>query len=268
VARRQNVHGLNELAGTEKRGSGLILADQFRNIIVALLMVAAAVSFIFGELAEGIAIIVVVCINASIGFATELRATRSMEALRRMGTVSTKVRRDSTLAEVSAESLVPGDIVVLEGGDIVTADIRLLVASKLQADESAMTGEALPVGKLTEPVREDTVLAERSNMLFKGTAITRGSAEGVVTATGMSTELGHISSLVEQAEEEVTPLERRLDLLGRKLIWVTLIVVAIIAGGGILAGRQLDVMLRTAIARSPRSPSQGGCSAWPSATPW
>jgi Ca2+-transporting ATPase len=224
------------------------LANQFKSLIILLLAIAAALSFAFGEWIEGIAIAVVIFINGAIGFLTELRAIRSMEALRRLGSVSARVLREEQPQEIPAQQLVPGDIVLLEGGDIVTADLRLIEASKMQADESTLTGESLPVGKKVDPLEDDVSLAERANMLFKGTAVTRGSGKGIVVATGMNTELGEISSLAEEAEEEVTPLEKRLNQLGHRLIWATLIIAGAIAITGTLAGKGLFLMIETSIA--------------------
>jgi Ca2+-transporting ATPase len=208
---RRKQYGPNRLREIKPTSAGLILARQFHSLIVLLLAVAAAVSFLFGDWVEGIAIAAVIVINALIGFFTELKATRSMESLQRLGQVQAKVRRDGSAQAVPAAELVPGDIVLLEGGDVATADLRLLEASNLQADESALTGESVPVTKEARTLDGDVPLAERHNMLFKGTAVTRGAAEGAVVATGMQTELGHISSLVEEAQEETTPLEKRLE---------------------------------------------------------
>jgi Ca2+-transporting ATPase len=195
-----------------------------------------------------VAIVIVIFINAAIGFVMEIRAVRSMEALRRMVRINTRVRRDGHVEEVFAEELVPGDIVILEGGDLVPSDIRLIDASKLQADESSLTGESTPVSKRTEPVEEDAPLAERSSMVFMGTSLTRGSCEGVVVSTGINTELGQIASLVEEAKEETTPLERRLELLGQNLIWATLTITGVIAILGVIRGKELFLMIETAIA--------------------
>lgn len=248
VRRRRRRYGPNRLRETKRKGTWLIFARQFKSLIVLLLSLAAGLSFVFGEVVEGLAILAVILINAAIGFGTELKAIRSMEALRRLGAVRSRVRRAGELREVAAAALVPGDVVVLEGGDIVTADLRLISASKLQTDESALTGESFPVGKKVEPLEENAPLAERGNMLFKGTAVTRGSAEAVVVASGMHTELGHISSLVEEAEEESTPLEKRLDQLGHRLIGITLAIVVLVATGGILAGKEIFLMIETSIA--------------------
>jgi len=197
---------------------------------------------------DGVAILVVILINTAIGFLTELKAIRSMESLRRMERITARVRRGGQIVEIPASQLVPGDIVVIEGGDVVSADLRLIRTSKLQIDESMLTGESLAVSKQCERIAEDVVLAERTNMLFKGTAVTRGSGEGVVVATGMSTELGNISALVAEAQPSVAPLERRLDELGRKLLWVTLAVIVLVAAAGIARGKDVVIMIEMAIA--------------------
>ncbi len=257
VESRRERYGPNRLREAETRSAWEILVAQFKSLIVGLLAVAAVLAFVFGDLVEGLAIVAVLLINAAIGFVTEYRAVQAMEALQEMGNVESKVRRGGDVERVVAEQLVPGDVVLVSGGDVVTADLRLVEASKLQANESALTGESVPVSKQIEPLDEETTLAERSNMLFKGTAVTRGSGEGVVVATGMETELGGISSLVEEAEEEVTPLEQRLDKLGRRLIWVTLALAALVALSGIIAGKDLVLMIETAIALAVASIPEG-----------
>jgi Ca2+-transporting ATPase len=245
---RQQQFGANRLQQAASRSAWRILLDQFKSLIVVLLVGAAALAFLFDEWVEGVAILAVILINALIGFVTEWRAVRSMEALRQLGSVYTKVRRAGRLIEVPAEELVPGDIVILEAGDVVTADLRLLEASRMQVDESLLTGESVPVGKTVGLLQGDVPLAERSNMVFKGTAITRGSGSGVVVATGMQTELGRISSLVAEAAEDITPLEQRLDALGRSLIGVTLLLATLVAAAGWLSGKDLWLMIETAIA--------------------
>ena len=245
---RLKKYGPNSLKEAKGKSAFIVLLNQFKSLIVLLLAAAALVSFGFGDLIEGVAIVVVIFINAAIGFVMEIRAVRSMEALRRMVRINTRVRRDGHVQEVFAEELVPGDIVILEGGDLVPSDLRLIEASKLQADESSLTGESTPVSKRTEPIEEDAPLAERSNMVFMGTSLTRGSCEGVVVSTGIDTELGQIASLVEGAKEETTPLERRLELLGQNLIWATLAITGIIAILGVLRGKELILMIETAIA--------------------
>lgn len=257
VKQRRERYGPNQLREAQRKSAWEILIEQFKSLVVILLVVAAIVSFAFGDIIEGIAITVVIFINAGIGFSTELSAVRSMEALQKMSDVSAKVRREGEIREVSANKLVPGDIIVVGGGDIVTADARLIEASKLQTNESALTGESVPVSKQVEPLGEEVPLAERANMIYKGTSVTRGSGEAVIVATGMDTELGQISSLVEEAEDEVTPLEKRLDDLGRKLVQVVLVIAAIVAGVGILAGKEAFTMVETAIALAVASVPEG-----------
>ncbi|MHB8862329.1 MAG: cation-translocating P-type ATPase [Pirellulaceae bacterium] len=248
VKARREQFGPNRLQRVSRKSAWRILVDQFRSLIVLLLAAAAALSFASGHWLEGVAITAVLALNGAIGFVTELMAVRSMEALHEWSDVTATVRRGGKVQKVPAHDLVPGDMVIIEGGDIVTADVRLVTGSRLQADESALTGESVPVEKGVDAVEAESPLAERSCMLFKGTAVTRGSGEAVVVATGMKTELGRISSLVTEAEEEQTPLEIRLERLGRSLVWLTLIIAAVIAMAGVIAGRPLFFMVQTAIA--------------------
>jgi Ca2+-transporting ATPase len=238
----------NLLRTVGRRSPWAILLDQLKSVIVALLGSACLLSAFLGDWLEAAAIAAVLVVNTLIGFVTELRAVRSMEALRDLGRVQARVLRGGEEQEVPAEDLVPGDLAVLEGGDIVTADMRLLEASKLQADESILTGESLPVGKGPAPSPADAPLAERSCMLFKGTALSRGSATAVVVATGMQTELGRIAALVAEAEGTTTPLEERLELLGRRLVAVSLAIAVLASIAGIASGKDLILMVETGIA--------------------
>jgi len=248
VTERRKIYGANSLKETKKKSLWLILFEQLKSLIVLLLAAAAILSAFFHEWMDAGAITVVIIINTIIGFVMELKAVRSMESLRRIDRITARVRRAGRIEEIAARDLVPGDIVVLEGGDIVSADMRLARISKLQVDESVLTGESMPVSKQTSSVEENTLLAERRCMLYKGTAVTRGSAEALVVAAGMNTELGQITSLVEQAQETATPLEKRLDRLGRNLIWATLIIMIIVATAGIIRGKEILLMIETAIA--------------------
>ncbi len=248
VKRRRNRFGRNRLRTGERKSTWVILRQQFVSLIMLMLALAAGLSFAFGNWVDGSAIIVAMLVNAGIGFVTELKALRSMESLQQMSRVEAKVRRAGRVRTVEAEDLVPGDLVVIDAGDVVTADLRLLEANNLRINESALTGESVPVAKQAAALeRADVVLAERKNMLYKGTAVTRGSGEAVVVATGMQTELGTISNLVQEAEEETDPLQRRLTGLSRKLIWVILVVAVAAAGGGLLAGKEMFLMIETAV---------------------
>jgi Ca2+-transporting ATPase len=257
LQKRRHFFGQNMLQEVKPKSAFSILINQFKNLIVFFLFAATAVSFMFRDQVEAIAIGIVIVINAAIGFVTELKGSRSIEALRKLGSVSSRVRRNGTVSEIPAKDLVPGDIVILEGGDVVTADLRIVTSSKLQADESVLTGESLPVEKSPEVLPEKISLAERTNLLFKGTALTRGSGEAVVIATGMQTELGEISSLVEQTLEEETPLEKRLNQLANWLIWVSLGIAGVVVVSGIMAGRDMVLMIETGIALAVASIPEG-----------
>jgi P-type Ca2+ transporter type 2C len=248
VRRRRERHGPNRLRETKRRGAGRILIEQFKSMVIIVLVIAGAVAFSFQHWAEGIAIAALLLVNAGIGFLTEWKAVRSMEALREMGGDTIRVRRSGVETEIQAEELVPGDVIVLESGDLAPADVRLIESNNLRVNEAALTGESIPVLKQVEAVDAATPLAERSSMLYRGTTVNEGSGEGVVTATGMKTELGRISELAESAEKETTPLQKRLDQLGRRLAWITLALAAAIAGIGLLAGQETEKMIETAIA--------------------
>jgi Ca2+-transporting ATPase len=247
-AAQLRAHGPNLLKRRPPVQAVTILVHQFASPVVLLLAVAAAVSLAYREVIEALAIGAVLLINAVIGFVTEIRAVRSMEALRKLGTVTTRVRRDGRIAEIPAQELVPGDIVVLEGGDIITADLKLVEVSNLAADESTLTGESVPVWKSLRPDPEDALLADIRSVVFKGTAITRGGGVAVAVRTGMQTELGRISALVAEAKPERSPLERQLDRLAGQLIWVTLAMCAVIGVVGVISGGELFLMIEAAIA--------------------
>lgn len=246
--RRRKQYGSNQLHEAKRRSAWRILLEQFTSLVLMVLLVAAVLAFSVGEIPEGIALVAVVIINGLIGFVTEWRAVRSMEALRKMGENRVRVRRGGHEREISVRKLVPGDIVIQEGGDVVPADLRLIEANNLQVDEAALTGESVPVAKRVEPVDSEAPLAERHCMLFRGTTVTDGSGEGVVVASGMQTELGRIAEMAEQAEKEATPLQQRLDRLGSRLAWAVLSIAAVIALVGLIAGRPVGLMIETAIA--------------------
>jgi Ca2+-transporting ATPase len=246
--RRFEKHGPNKLREAETRGPGRILIEQFKSMVIIVLLIAGSVAFFFQHWAEGIAIAAVLIVNAGIGFLTEWKAVRSMEALRAMGGDTIRVRRDAVETELQSEALVPGDIVILESGDLAPADARLIESNNLRVNEAALTGESVAVLKQVEPVDDETSLADRKCMLYRGTIINAGSGAAVVTATDMDTEIGHISEMAESAEKEATPLQKRLDRLGRRLAWITLTLAAAIAGLGLMAGQEPTQMIETAIA--------------------
>lgn len=248
VAARRQQYGPNRLRKAGRRNVWRILYDQFKSVVILVLAAAGIAAFIFAQWVEGMAIVAVIIVNTLIGFISEWKARRSMEALRETGTKPMAVQRDGRRQEVAVQALVPGDILYLQGGDLVPADVRLINADNLRVNEAVLTGESVAAGKRSEPVNADQPLAERTDMLFKGTTVVEGSAEGVVVATGMETELGRISELAETAEKQATPLEQRLDRLGRRLAWITIVIAIIVAIVGLLAGRETLLMIETAIA--------------------
>ena len=255
--RRRRRFGRNQLQATRQRHLLSILADQFKGIVIVLLAGAGILALLFSNVAEAVAIFVVIVINATIGFVTEWRAIRSMEALRRFARVTCVLLRAGSVRYVAAEELVPGDIVKLEAGDLVPADLRLIHTAKLNANESTLTGESLPVHKHTDPLPPDTTSLDRHNMAFKGTVITRGTGRGVVVATGMRTAFGKIFEQVSEAEAQQTPLEKRLDAFGERLAWVVIVIGAFVAVGGILAGRETVLAIEVAIALSVAAIPEG-----------
>lgn len=225
-----------------------IWISQFRGAVVILLAVAAVLSAAFAEWSQAAAIVAVLLINATIGFVTELRAVRAMEALRNLGTQPARVRRGGQVQIVPAPDLVPGDIVLLDGGDVVPADLRLLEAAGLACDESTLTGESVPTVKTPAPVPAATAVSDRPSMVFKGTSVTRGTATAVVVGTGLDTELGHITQLVDAADDDQSPLEKRLESLSRQLIWVTLVLAGAIVAAGVIGGKDVILMAEAGVA--------------------
>jgi Ca2+-transporting ATPase len=246
--RRIKLFETNTIASRRKISALTVFLHQFTSPVVYLLAAAAALALYFAEWEEGSAIVAVLALNSLIGFLTEIRAARSIEALRALGARSARVRRDGNTRSIPAEQLVPGDIVLVEGGDAVSADLRLVEASNLAADESALTGESVPVDKTTVAAAPDARLADRASMLWKGTAVTRGSGVGVIVGTGLQTELGNVSRLVEAAEPGSSPLEQKLARLSGQLVWVALILAALIAGLGLANGRDAFLMVEAAVA--------------------
>jgi Ca2+-transporting ATPase len=242
-------YGPNSLQEAETRPWWKILFNQFKSIVVQLLVVAAILAFISQKWAEGIAVVAVLLINAIIGFASEWKAVRSMAALRKISRYTIRARRNGTTAAIDVSELVPGDIVLLAAGELVPADMRLIQAENLRVNEASLTGESIPASKLNDVLTEDTELADRQNMVYKGTGVVDGHGEGVVVATGGSTELGKISRLAQEAEGTVTPIQKRLDQLGRRLAWTAVgIAVAIAVIGFFIRHQEASLVIETALA--------------------
>ena len=250
VAReRQSLYGLNQLTEKPPRSTGHLLLSQFKSFLIMVLIAAAILATAIGDIKDGIVIIVVVVINALLGFYQEFQAEKSLAALKKMLALQAKVCRNGKIIEILAEQLVPGDIVILEAGDKIPADGRIVDAHALAIDQSSLTGESLPVAKQHLALTlTHTPLAERSNLLYMNTAVTRGRAKMLVTATGMDTEIGKLATLLAQAEDGATPLQTQLDSLGKRLAILALAVVLVLFGSALWRGEPIIETAFTAIA--------------------
>ena len=248
AARRLATHGANRLAETPPRPVWRKFLDQFRSLLVLILLAAAVLAALVGELKDALVIFVVVLLNATLGFVQEHRAENALAALRQMLAPSARVRRDGVLQQVAASDLVPGDILLLEAGDRISADARVLLASSAEVAEAALTGESQAVSKATNPVHRKSALAERRSMVFMNTVVTRGRLEVLVVATGMATEMGRLAGLLAQAVEKSTPLQVQLDALGKRLALIAGVVVGIMFLAGLARGDDLARTAMTAIA--------------------
>jgi Ca2+-transporting ATPase len=222
--------------------------DQFTDFMILILIAAAVVSGVIGDLKDTLAIVVIVLLNAAIGFGQEVRAERAMAALKKMAATGAAVVRSGRRLNVPAADLVPGDIVMLEAGNVVPADLRLLQTVRLKVDEAPLTGEAATVEKTSTALAQtDLPLGDRLNMAFKGTTVTHGRGSGIVVATGMTTELGKIADLLDAGEELKTPLQQRLAAFGRRLGLAVLAICALIFAAGLLRGEAPALMFLTAV---------------------
>ncbi|MCR4400118.1 MAG: HAD-IC family P-type ATPase, partial [Syntrophomonadaceae bacterium] len=239
--------GPNQLQEGRRRTLVGMFLDQFKDFMILVLVVAGVISGLVGEAADAVAIVVIVALNAVIGFVQEYRAEKAMAALRLMAAPLSTVRRDGEQTLVPSVELVPGDVVVLEAGNIIPADLRLIEAAQLRVDESALTGESQPVDKQVAPVHDaHALLGDRYNMAYKGTVVTYGRGAGVVVATGMGTELGRIASLL-QDEVLKTPLQQRLARFGQSLALAVLAICAVVFAVGLLRGESPLLMFLTAV---------------------
>jgi len=245
---RLELHGLNTIAEAKTVSPFKILANQFKSPIVFLLLFAAGMSFWFKEWLDGIAILLVLVINAAIGFYMEFKAQKSVMALKKLSSIPAKVLRGGKLFEINAEEIVPGDIVFTEAGDMIPADGRIYKAAQLLIDESALTGESVPVEKKDAVLAESTFLGDRTNMAFKATHVSKGNAHILVGSTGMKTELGKIANLVHSSKQAATPLEKKLEEFSKKLIKITIALVLVIFIIGLINGEGIIAMLQTAVA--------------------
>jgi Ca2+-transporting ATPase len=248
VERRLASHGPNVIREEGRRGPLRVFVGQFTDFMILVLIAAAVVSGLIGDLQDTLAIIGIVVLNAVIGFVQEFRAERAIAALKRIAAGSASVLRGGERRTVAAAELVPGDVVLLEAGNIVPADLRVAEAAQLTLGEAALTGESVPVGKETAPLAAAALpLGDRRNMAFKGTVVTYGRGRGLVVATGMATEFGKIADTLAGAGTSKTPLQQRLAQFGRRLAIVAIGICALVFIAGLLRGEPPLLMLLTAL---------------------
>lgn len=244
---RRNRFGSNVLREAKRASLINVFFDQFKDFMVAILLIATVISFFLGEYLDAITIIAIIIINGVLGFIQEARAERSLQALKEMAAPMARVLRGGQIDVIPASSLVPGDLVLLEAGDRVPADLRLTLASRLEIEESALTGESVPVAKQTGVVKggrggEQIPLGDRTNLAFMGTLVTGGTGRGIVTSIGMDTELGMIAHLMNEAETLETPLQRRLEQMGKLLVVVAILLTFVVVLAGVWHGHELFTM--------------------------
>lgn len=248
VEEQRSRYGENLLEAGEKVSALKILLHNINNIIVYLLLAASVVSFLMNDPVEGVAILIAVFIAVFFGFAVELKAQKSVESLQSMIQSTAKVIREGTLSQVKAQDLVPGDLLFLEEGDSITADARLVKTQNFACIESALTGESEAVEKDSEFIAEkDMPLGDRQNVVYMGTAVTRGNAYAVVTSTGMKTQMGKISDMLKGGKKEVTPLNKELGRLGKLLILFAAICAVVVIALGFATGRDLPIIIQLAL---------------------
>ncbi len=229
VQKRFNIYGYNELQKEEKLSPLALFFSQFKNILTIILLIATILSFVVGEPVDAIFILIIVFFCAILGFIQEFRAERALEALKNMLSPTITILRDGKEEEIVSKDIVPGDILLLEAGDKVPADARILEAHAMRCDEAPLTGESMPVTKISEPLSEKTTMADRKNMVFAGTTVLYGRGKAIVTATGMNTEFGNIAGEMMSVKSEKTPLEKRTEEIGKWLGIISLGICVLVA---------------------------------------
>jgi len=259
AARRLAVNGANELKEGKRISPLRIFFDQFKSLIIWILIAAGVVSWLLGERVDAIAILAIVVLNAVIGFYQEFNAEKAIAALKKMTAPQAKVQRDGKVILIPASGIVSGDILALEAGDLIAADARLLRAASLRCIEATLTGESMAQTKQPETLEQiDAPLADRDNMVFMGTSVAAGTGQAVVVATAMQTELGRIAGLITAAgEEEHTPLEKKLESFGRVLVWAALGIVALLFGLGLMRGTDPFELFMTSVSLAVAAVPEG-----------
>lgn len=249
ITSRLEQYGANKLKGKPKKSMIALFFSQLRDMLIYVLLGAAVITLAIGEYVDTIIILIVVALNAVIGVIQENKAEKAIEALQNMTTPHSLVRRDGEVKEINSEDIVPGDIVILDAGRYIPADLRLIESANLQIEESALTGESVPSDKDANNLHEDpkTAIGDRSNMAFMSTLVTYGRGEGVVVATAMDTEMGRIARILDEDSKEMTPLQKKLEELGKILGYTAIGICVFIFIIGLIQGRDLFEMFLTSI---------------------
>jgi Ca2+-transporting ATPase len=259
AARRLQEQGPNQLTEARGKSPWRLFAEQFKGVVIWVLVAAAILSGVMGELVDAVAIVAIILLNALLGFVQESRAEHSLAALRRMSSPACRVLRGGHLVSIDTHDLVTGDVIVVEAGDRIPADARILSATpNFACEEASLTGEAAAIRKDAATLQDQTTsIADRTNMLFTGTSVVEGKARAVVTAAGMQTELGRIAGMIQQIPEESTPLQRKLDVLGRQLVIVSLGLVAVVFAAEMLYGGSFMNTLLVAVSLAVAAVPEG-----------
>ncbi|GAB4112799.1 MAG: calcium-transporting P-type ATPase, PMR1-type [Candidatus Caldatribacteriota bacterium] len=256
--KRLQKFGPNQLEEKKDRNLWIMFLDQFKNILVIILLVSALISFILGEISDAVVITLILVLNATLGVVEEHKAEQSLAALKKMAAPTALVLREGRQVKIKALHLVPGDIVLLETGDLIPADLRLFKTVNLKIQEAILTGESEAVEKRVEPIQqEEVILGDQNNMAFMGTTVTSGRGRGIVVATGMKTEMGKIAGMLREQKQEVTPLQKKLDDMGKKLGLIILTLVGLLIFLGCLRGIEFFEMFLTGISLAVAAVPEG-----------
>ena len=256
--KRLDKYGKNKLTKKREFRALKIFINQFKSFLVALLVLAVGVSYYLGEIVDAYVIGVIILLNALLGFIQEFKAERAVESLKKLSSTKAKVLRDGKEEIIDAENLVPGDIILIEEGDKVPADARLIEVINLEMDESALTGESTPVSKeLVVLKKEKVVVSELRNMIFMNTSVSRGRATAVIIGTGMSTEIGKIAKSITEQKTPETPLQKKLEVVAKNLGIAAVIISIAVFGIGLLKGEPIVEMFTAAVSLAVAAVPEG-----------
>ena len=228
IGMRREKYGYNELKAKKKASPILLFINQFRSFIIYILFFALAISAISGEYVDAVVILTILVFNAVFGFIQEYKAEKALQSLKKIAGLKAQVLRNGKLEKIDTRELIRGDIILLEEGSKVPADARIIESASIMISEASLTGESVPVSKIVDPLNGDLVIQDQKNMVFSGTVVTRGRCRAVVVSIGMNTEIGKIAKMITEVVEEPTPLQKKLESLGKKIGLGTIIICIIV----------------------------------------